>query len=217
MNYWIVIDRQKYGPLTLEEARRLPMTAESFVWRSGLPSWVKARELPELADLFIQAPAGEEPVSVGNADISTLPDEPDSNESNATVAGPEEAEPETPAEPEAAPAPRRPEPYRPKPYRPEAYTGGAPLPPPPAPSAPSKPMPPKPNTYLVWSILSVILCCMIPGIVAIIYSAKVTSRYEQGDYEGSMQASESAELWLIITIVCGLVSLPFQFLYMLMR
>lgn len=211
MNYWIVIDRQKYGPLTLEEARRLPMTAESFVWHSGLSTWVKARELPELADLFVQTP-DKQPLSVNDAtDISAMPDEPASDESNSNLAGPE------PSEPVTAPQPPRPEPYRPELQRPQPYTSGAPLPPPPAPAAYSKPMPPKPPTYLVWSIISVILCCMIPGIVAIIYSAKVTSRYEEGDYEGSMRASESAELWLIIAIVCGLVSIPFQFLFMLMQ
>lgn len=185
------------------------MTADSFVWRTGLPTWVKAAELPELADLFAPSPA-EEPISINDeTDITAMPDEPDSDESNSTMAGPEPSEPE----------PRRPEPYRPEPYRPEARRPepymGAPLPPPPA--APADSIPPKPPTYLVWSILSVILCCMIPGIVAIIYSAKVTSRYEEGDYEGSQKASETAELWLIIAVVCGLVAVPFQFLFMLMR
>ncbi|MDE5871420.1 MAG: phosphoribosylglycinamide formyltransferase [Muribaculaceae bacterium] len=67
----------------------------------------------------------------------------------------------------------------------------------------SEPMPP---TYLVWSVVMTILCCMIPGIVAIIYSAKVSSKYYQGDIEGARQASRQAEIWIIISFVLGVLT-----------
>ena len=66
-----------------------------------------------------------------------------------------------------------------------------------------------PPTYLGWSIAALILCCMIPAIVAIIYASKVSSRYSEGDYEGSRKASDIAEIWLIISVTLGLVSIPF--------
>lgn len=63
-----------------------------------------------------------------------------------------------------------------------------------------------PPTYLVWSVIMTILCCTIPGIVAIIYSAKVSSKFYQGDIEGSRRASHNAEIWIIVSFVLGVLS-----------
>lgn len=69
--------------------------------------------------------------------------------------------------------------------------------------------PERPRTYLGWGIAAIILCCMVPAIVAVIYSTFVTSRYNDGDYEGARRASETAEMWLLVSIVAGIVELPF--------
>lgn len=79
------------------------------------------------------------------------------------------------------------------------------------PSAPYAPVQPPeaeqmPSTYLVWSILSVIFCCGIPGVVAIVYSTLVSSRFYAKDYEGSRRASELAQIWIIVSIVLGVVT-----------
>ena len=63
-----------------------------------------------------------------------------------------------------------------------------------------------PPTYLVWSIIMTILCCTIPGIVAIIFSAKVSSKYYEGDFDGARRASHNAEIWIIISFVLGVLS-----------
>ena len=65
---------------------------------------------------------------------------------------------------------------------------------------------PMPPTYLVWSVVCTILCCFIPGIVAIINSAKVSSRYYEGNLEASRRASRNAEIWIIISFVLGVIS-----------
>lgn len=75
---------------------------------------------------------------------------------------------------------------------------------------------PMPPTYLVWSILTMLFCCIPTGIVAIIYSSKVSSRYTTGDYEGAKKASEAAGIWILVTVVLGLISLPFQILLALL-
>lgn len=62
-----------------------------------------------------------------------------------------------------------------------------------------------PPTYLVPSILATILCCVIPGIVAIVFSSMVSTKYYTGDYEGAARASRRAEIWIIASIVFGLV------------
>lgn len=71
---------------------------------------------------------------------------------------------------------------------------------------------PMPPTYLLWSILATILCCFIPGIVAIIFSSMVSSKYYARDYEGARRASRMAEYWIIASIVLGVVAAPFYFL-----
>lgn len=62
-----------------------------------------------------------------------------------------------------------------------------------------------PPSFLVWSILATIFCCLPFGIVAIVKSAKVESLYIQGDYGQSLQASNDAKKWCIISAVVGIV------------
>lgn len=75
---------------------------------------------------------------------------------------------------------------------------------------------PMPPTYMLWAILSTLCCCIVPGIVAIYFSAMVSSRYYERDYEGARRASHKAEIWIIVSIVLGVVSaalyVPFSFL-----
>lgn len=80
------------------------------------------------------------------------------------------------------------------------------------PQPPMQPTDPMPPTYLAWSIVVMLLCCLVPGIVALVYSTKVSSRYSNGDYAGAKSASESAALWIIVTVVCGIIAVPFQIL-----
>lgn len=79
-----------------------------------------------------------------------------------------------------------------------------------------RPCEPMPSTYLVWSILTMLFCCIPTGIVAIIYSSKVSSCYSSGDYAGARKASDAAAMWIIITVVLGLICLPFQILFSLL-
>lgn len=63
-----------------------------------------------------------------------------------------------------------------------------------------------PDTYLVWSVLATVFCCFIPGIVAIVYSTMVSSKYYAKDYEGSRRASKLAQYWIIASVVLGVVT-----------
>lgn len=66
-----------------------------------------------------------------------------------------------------------------------------------------------PPTNLVWAIISTILCCMPLGVIAIIYSVKVSQKYQQGDIEGAKHYSEVSAWWCIGTIIGGIVLSPF--------
>lgn len=65
---------------------------------------------------------------------------------------------------------------------------------------------PMPSTYLIWSILCTIFCCFIPGIVAIVFSSQVSTKYFTGDLEGAKKASRNAEIWIIVSFVLGVLT-----------
>lgn len=65
---------------------------------------------------------------------------------------------------------------------------------------------PMPPAYLVWAIIIMVFCCTIPGIVAIIYSSQVSSKYNMGDIEGAKRASRYAQIWIIVSFVLGVLS-----------
>lgn len=73
---------------------------------------------------------------------------------------------------------------------------------------------PMPSTWLIWSILVTVFCCFIPGIIAIIFSSQVSSKYYAGDLEGAKRASYMAEVWIIVSVVLGVLAatlyLPFM-------
>lgn len=95
-----------------------------------------------------------------------------------------------------------------------------PLPPPPAPQWQVPPHTPDaekmPPTYMLWSVLALVCCCFPPAIAAIVYSAQVSSRFYAKDYEGAKKASERAQIWIIVSIVLGIVGaavyIPFSLL-----
>lgn len=57
--------------------------------------------------------------------------------------------------------------------------------------------PPKPSSYLAFSIITTICCCIVTGIIAIVYSTKVDPAYYNGDYEKAFKYSKTA-YWLNI-------------------
>lgn len=69
----------------------------------------------------------------------------------------------------------------------------------------------QPQSHLAAAIVVTILCCTLPGIVAIIYSSSVSSRLAASDYAGALKASRRAEGWIIASFVLGLLSATLWF------
>lgn len=114
----------------------------------------------------------------------------------------------------AATPPPMPQTQQPAPYQaPAPYGSQQPTPQPPAPYGHPEPMPP---TYLAWSVAATVLCCLIPGIVAIVYSTQVSSKYYARDYEGARKASEHAQYWIIASVVLGVVTAAVYFPLMML-
>lgn len=64
-------------------------------------------------------------------------------------------------------------------------------------------------SYLAFSILATLLCCLPAGIPAIIYSAQVNSKLLAGDFAGAQAASNNAKLWCWISFGLGLLTIVF--------
>lgn len=63
--------------------------------------------------------------------------------------------------------------------------------------------PPPPN-YLAQAILTTLLCCLPFGIVSIVKSTQVNSKWSAGDAQGAREASEAAKKWAWISFGVGL-------------
>lgn len=213
MTYWIVIDGVQVGPMSLDEILAHPaLGPESPVWHDGLPDWTVASQVPELAAKFEPSP-GE----------GTVPPVP-------------------PAEPESF-IPPRPDSGQPFRYGDNGYgygngqyNGGGQQPGgnynnfhynsynnAPNYYGPNPPMPPDPRNqhrmppnYLAWAIVVTICCCQVFGIIAIVYAAQVSPAYYRGDYERAEKMSSNAALWIILSIVTGLIITPFMVLFNIM-
>ena len=59
----------------------------------------------------------------------------------------------------------------------------------------------KPDNYLVWAILSTVLCCMPFGIVAILKASQVDTFWAQGNQTEAIEAANAAKKWTIISAV----------------
>jgi len=100
----------------------------------------------------------------------------------------------------------------PPPPPPPPGGGGTPPPPPPpppsygAPGVPAGAQGTPPPNYLVWAILSTILCgCGFPlGIASIVFSTQVNSKWALGDVAGAEQASAKAKRFAIWAAVVGI-------------
>ncbi|MDR1767784.1 MAG: CD225/dispanin family protein [Propionibacteriaceae bacterium] len=62
-----------------------------------------------------------------------------------------------------------------------------------------------PENYLVWAILTTVLCCMPLGIVSIVMSTQVNQKWAVGDFEGAQKAAASAKNFAIASAVAALV------------
>lgn len=95
----------------------------------------------------------------------------------------------------------------PQPMQPTATPYGASYGPTPGmPVATPSYAPPKPASNLVWAILALICCCWPAAIPAIVYAAKVDSRYDAGDYAGAQEAADKTKTWLWVSFIAGLIA-----------
>lgn len=62
-----------------------------------------------------------------------------------------------------------------------------------------------PDNHLVPAILTTLFCCLPFGIVSIVKSSQVNSKWAAGDYNGAIQASEEAKTWWKRALITGII------------
>jgi hypothetical protein len=72
------------------------------------------------------------------------------------------------------------------------------------------------ENYLVFAILTTVLCCLPAGIVGIVYAAQVNGKLQMGDLAGAKSASDNAKMWCWISFGLGLAVVVVSLLLMML-
>jgi len=170
--YYMNARNEQVGPVDGSQLAAYGVNANTMVWAQGMPGWVAAGTVDELAHIFRPVAAAPMPTA-------------------APMAAPAAA-------PMAAAVPQT-----------VTYiqTG-------PSGYGQQQPMMPKPNSHMTLAVLSTLFCCLITGIIAIVYASKVDGRYFAGDYAGAKSASDWARNWSIIGMIGSvIISTIYLFVY----
>lgn len=76
--------------------------------------------------------------------------------------------------------------------------------------------PPKPDSYLIWAILTTLLCCLPLGVYAVYCSIQVDNLYKEGDYETANESAIKAKKWSIISAAVAALCWSIVFLILIM-
>lgn len=66
-----------------------------------------------------------------------------------------------------------------------------------------KPDEPMPHNYIMESVLVLLCCCQLFGIIALVNGAQVSGHYQRGDYQKALESSEAAKKWCIMGALLG--------------
>ncbi len=70
----------------------------------------------------------------------------------------------------------------------------------------------KPDNYLIWAILSTLLCCLPLGVVSIINASKVDSEWNAGRYDEAVAAAANAKKWAMFSAGAGVIAYAIMFI-----
>lgn len=183
MEYWIIKDNAPCGPFDEEQLAGLNITADTPVWYDGLSDWIPAADVKEFAGLVYNTiPSVPQEVIVEQVTVQPAYGS-GGNEQVATVTATITEKPVIYVPADAIPAGYVP-----------VMQGELKCPP----------------TYLVWAILSTIICFLPLGVCAIIFSTKVKKSFNAGDYAKASKMSEHTALFIILSLVMWLIWMPFS-------
>lgn len=215
MKSYYIIDAtgKQVGPFPGETLVQRGANANTFVWCEGMGSnWAKACEVEELKVLFAPAGAATRPISTpATAAAAQQPIQP---QQPMQPAGPRPGAFQQRAQQPGQPYDRQPYAQQPQPYQqpyqqpqPQQPYGQQPYGQQPGQPYGQQPQPGmvKPDSFMVWAILSTVLCCLPCGVVSIIFASKVDTEWARGNYQAAKDASDKAKMWAIISAAASVV------------
>ena len=213
--YWVNIDGIQSGPISRDELANIDFNPEvTYVWHEELDDWQRIDRLSEFADIV----AAKQKAAAESAEHSELSEQSEHSENSEHSEESEHSEssvtpPPVPQPPVAQPPmPQPPMPQPPMPQPPELQPA---MPQPPMPQPPVAPEAEAP-TNLVWAVIATVMCCQITGVIAIVYGAMTSSANSAGNYEKARRYSDIAQIWVMVSIVLGLIYMPIALLMMML-
>lgn len=215
MKFWIRINGLQEGPMEIDQMKDYNITPTTYVWCAGMKDWAYARDVEDLKDVISTRDNG----NTENTGNTPNPD-PQTAQEGSEQEGLEQKEPQDNAEESPSAEKENAEPANAELASEEPATEEKPASEPSQQAAPastivtpqptSAPQPkderPCPTNNLIWAILATIFCCQITGLIAIIFAAQVSSKYESDGYDEAKKYSDRAGWWCIISIVAAILS-----------
>ena len=214
--YFIVLFGQKKGPYTLDELASRELTPETMIWTEGMGEPCPASEFEELRPLLGQQSPQTQQYQQAPQGAQEQPNQQTPNYNGAPQGQQYQQTPNYNGAPQGQQYQQTPnyngapqgQQYQQAPqYRSDGSTAN-----------PFTTIPPSqeiegvlPPNYLVWSIILIFLC-LPGGIGATIYSSRVGSCYNRGDYRGAWEASRTAQAWVKWSSIIFLIFLGLNFL-----
>lgn len=185
IDFFVIVDGQPKGPFKgLKQVFELNITPDTPIWYEGLGYWTPAavdevtRQLFEPGSPFYGANPDALDIMTARAQGLTTPNRADAARLPDPPAPPFQNEEQArPAQPADATT---------------AYFQVVPA-------------APLPKSYLIGSLLILVLMSLPAGVIALIYSLKTRRKLRDNDIAGAISASETAQLWIAIGIVLGLI------------
>ena len=203
--YWVNIDGIQSGPISRDELANIDFNPEvTYVWHEELDDWQRIDHLSEFADIV----AAKQKAAAESAEHSELSEHSEHSENSEHSEESEHSE--SSVTPPPVPQPPVPQPPMPQPPVPQP-----PMPQPPMPQPPVAPEAEAP-TNLVWAVIATVMCCQITGVIAIVYGAMTSSANSAGNYEKARRYSDIAQIWVMVSIVLGLIYMPIALLMMML-
>lgn len=208
--YWVNIDGIQSGPISRDELANIDFNPEvTYVWHEELDDWQRIDHLSEFADIV----AAKQKAAAESAEHSELSEQSEHSENSEQSEESEHSE--SSVTPPPVPQPPVPQPPVPQPPMPQPPMPQPPMPQPPMPHPPVAPEAEAP-TNLVWAVIATVMCCQITGVIAIVYGAMTSSANSAGNYEKARRYSDIAQIWVMVSIVLGLIYMPIALLMMML-
>lgn len=208
--YWVNIDGIQSGPISRDELANIDFNPEvTYVWHEELDDWQRIDRLSEFADIV----AAKQKAAAESAEHSEHSEHLEQSEQSEESEHSEQSE--SSVTPPPVPQQPMPQPQVPQPPMPQPPMPQPPMPQPPMPQPPVTPEAEAP-TNLVWAVIATVMCCQITGVIAIVYGAMTSSANSAGNYEKARRYSDIAQIWVMVSIVLGLIYMPIALLMMML-